>query len=123
MKLANHALTTATDAICDLLNGGHLRMFNAAGVLLAEMKFASKAFKPAIDGLAQSYPLTSETNAPASGCATVFHACDPSGLPIFTGTIGESDDCDMVMDSPHIAAGATVQVDSITFSFPENGGE
>jgi len=118
MKLTKHAATTATDAICALLNDGHLQMFNAAGVLLAELKFAHRAFKPAIDGLAQSYPLASETNAPASGCATVFHACDPSGAPIFTGTIGEGDDADMVMDSPHIAAGATVAIDSVTFSFP-----
>jgi hypothetical protein len=116
MKLTKHAATAATDAICALLNNGHLRMFNAAGVLLAELKFAAHAFKPAIDGLAQSYPLISETNAPASGCATVYHACDPSGAPIFIGTIG--DDADMSMDSPHIAAGATVAVDSITFSFP-----
>jgi len=120
VKLTNQAATIATDAICSALNDGTLQLVNAAGVLLAELKFAHKAFKPAIDGLAQSYPLVSETNAPASGCASTYYACDPSGAPILVGTIGddENKDHDMIMDSRHIAAGATVDVDSFTFSFP-----
>lgn len=122
ITISNHAASAATDAVCSLLDGGSLRIFNRADVLLAELKFQPKAFRPAIDGLAASHPLIDEDNAKASGMAHNFIACDPAGAPIFSGLVGGTDENgitagDMVMDNPHIAAGARVQVDAVTFQF------
>jgi hypothetical protein len=113
ITLSKHAASAATDAVCDLLNGGSLKIYNDAGVLLAEPRFEKRAFKVAIDGLAESYPLEDDDNASASGEAKRFSACDPAGDVIFSGTVGD----DLKMDNPHIAAGARVQGDRVTFSF------
>lgn len=114
MNLSKHAASVAVDSICSLLNGGSLKIYNAAGVLLAEPRFAKQAFKPSIDGLAESYPLIDDDNARASGQATSFKACDTSGGVIIFGNVGE----DMEIDNPHIAAGARVDVRSLTLQFP-----
>lgn len=117
MNLSGFAASAATDAVCSLLNGGFLRIYNAAHVLLAELRFQQKAFYPAIDGLAKSRTPDPETNAPCSGMASTFYACDPSGAPVFSGTIGVHDYDDMKMDDAYITAGAKVQTDGITYSF------
>lgn len=112
--LSKQAASAATDAVCDLLNNGSLKLFNDAGVLLAEPRFDSRAFKEAIDGLAESYPLEDDDNARASGEAKRFSACDTFGAVVYSGIVGD----DMKIDNPHIAAGARVQVERATFSFP-----
>lgn len=118
--ISKHAASAATDAVCELLDGGSVKIFNGAGVLLAEPRFEKRAFKVAIDGLAESYQIEDEDNAIASGMATKFTACDPAGDTVFSGLISCGDEIaigDMRMDSPHIAAGGRVKVDRITFSF------
>jgi hypothetical protein len=125
-KFSDEAANAATDAICALLDGGKLRIFDGAqpGMadlpvgdqrLLAELTFGSPAFGAASGGVATATAITPDSDAKATSTATWFRCLAPNGVAIFDGSVGTVD-CDMTLYTVSIVQHAIVSVTAFTFT-------
>src|SRR5439155_785437 len=84
ITLSAAAASAAADALCALLNGGHVRLYDGARpvtadtaittqVLLASPTFANPAFAAAVSGVASAHAVTSGTNASADAVTALLN--------------------------------------------------
>lgn len=129
-KRGNAAVNAEADAVCALLNGGKLQIYDGsqpatadtavgAQVKLAELTWNATAFGAAVAGVASANAITADTVADATGTATWFRALKSDDTKVFDGTVGVGT-FDLVLDSAAIQAGADVSVTS--FSYTANKG-
>jgi hypothetical protein len=115
MKLTSTAANTSTDAVCSLLNGGFIRFYDQQ-VLLAELRFSSPAFSPAIGGEAKANPITEEASAVGSGTAKWARALMKDGhTAVWDATVGT----DIEIDQVKIVKDAIISVTSMTYRQPQ----
>lgn len=130
-RLTSRAADAAVAAITALLDGGALRLYSGAQpaeaddpvrsqTLLAELRFATPAFRAPVDGVAEAEPLMAEPNAPATGTATWFRAIARDGARVLDGSIGPAD-ADLVLSTTLIQAGAEISVTRFTVTAPREG--
>ena len=118
------------DAVCALLNNGYLRIYNGTQpasvatavsdqVLLAELRFNNPACAAGAANAVATIdvdPAVSDSSANASGTPTWFRALESDGsTAVFDGTVGLSG-CDCIIDAVPITSGATVTVQSMTYT-------
>jgi hypothetical protein len=129
------AVNAEANAVCALLDGGHLDIYDvgvtpgtqpatadtALGdqVLLATLPFDAAAAGAAVDGVATFAALTPDADAAATGTAAWFRACNASNAGIFDGTVGTSG-CDCNINSVAIQQNAAVSVVSMTYTAVKN---
>lgn len=119
----------ALDALCALLNGGKLRIYDGTKPdspddaittqnLLAEIGIGNPAFGAADAGVATANALTKDSDADATGTASWYRAFKSDGTTaVCDGTVGTSG-CDMNMNSVEIQEYAEVSITSWTLTLP-----
>lgn len=119
----------ALDALCALLNGGKLRIYDGTKPdspddaittqnLLAEIGIGNPAFGAADAGVATANALTKDSDADATGTASWYRAFKSDGTTaVCDGTVGTSG-CDMNMNSVEIQEHAEVSITSWTLTLP-----
>jgi hypothetical protein len=127
--LADQAANAAADAVCALLDGGSLRIYDgtqpatantAVGsqVKLAELAFDTPAFDPAVAGVATANAITS-ANALATGTATWFRAVTSGGATVFDGSVGTSG-ANLNLNIVAIVSGSSVGIAGFTYTQRES---
>jgi hypothetical protein len=118
-----------TDALAGLLDGGYFRLYSgsqpATGdtplgsqILLAELRFGTPAFAPAVGGVAAAEAITPEASAPASGTATWFRLLRSNGTTrVVDGSIDTSG-ADLNLSSTVVQLGAEVTIDPFSLTTP-----
>lgn len=125
-KRGNAAVNAEADAVCALLNGGKLQIYDGsqaatadtaigAQVKLAELTWNATAFAAAVAGVAAANPITTDTVADATGTASWFRALKSDDTKVFDGTVGTGTH-DLVLDTTSIVAGADVAVTAFTYT-------
>jgi len=129
-KIANASASASADAVCPLLNGGTLKIYDGAQPadadtavgaqnLLATLSFGNPAFGAASNGVATANAITPGTGLyNPSGTAAWFRALTSGAAKVFDGTVGLSG-CDLNLNALLIAYGATVTVTSMTYTQPK----
>jgi len=128
ITLSAAAANVAADALCALLNGGKVRLYDGARpitadtaittqVLLASPTFANPAFAAAVSGVATAHAVTSDSDAAASGTTTWFRAVTSSAASVCDGSVGTVD-ADCILSSLTITAHGTVAITSVTYRQP-----
>ena len=128
ITLSATAASTAADALCALLDGGHVRIYDGTRpttadtaittqVLLAAPTFGTPAFAAAIAGVSTANALTDDTDAVASGTASWFRAVTSGGASVCDGSVGTSA-ADCVLSSLTVIQHGTVSVTSCTYTQP-----
>src|SRR5881394_187627 len=128
ITLSATAASTAADALCALLNGGHVRIYTAprpatadtaitTQTLLASPTFGSPAFASAVAGVATAHAVTDDTDAAASGTADWFRAVTSGAASVCDGSVGTAD-ADCVLSSVAIVQHGTISVTSVTYRQP-----
>jgi len=128
ITLSAAAATVAADALCALLNGGRVRLYDGARpvtadtavttqVLLASPTFANPAFASAIAGVATANAVTDDTDASASGTATWFRAVTSGAASVCDGSVGTAD-ADCVLSSTTVVQHGTVSITSVIYRQP-----
>lgn len=125
-QLSDEAANAEADAVCSLLDGGFLRVYDGAQPanantavttqnLLAELTFGSPAFGSASGGVATANAITPDTDANATGTASWFRAVKSNGTSVlFDGSVGTSG-CDLNINT--VAIQQHAEVDCTSFSF------
>ena len=122
------AIDAAADAVCALLNGGKLRIYDGAQPatpdtpittqqLLAELTFGSPAFGAAVAGVATANAITKDSAADATGTAGWFRALTSGNAPVYDGEVGTSG-ADLNLDTVAIQQNAEVSITSLTYTQP-----
>jgi hypothetical protein len=128
VTLSATAASTAADALCALLNAGHVRLYDGARpatadtaittqVLLASPTFGNPAFAASVSGVATANAITSDTNAAASGVTTWFRAVKSDGSTVCDGSVGTAN-ADCILSSTTIVQHGTVAITSVTYRQP-----
>jgi hypothetical protein len=123
-NISNLAASTSCDAICGLLAGGKILIYDGAQpatcdtaittqTKLAQVSFGSPAFTAASNGAALANAIAPGTGL-ANGDATWCRFVRSTGAVIADGSVGTSD-CDLNVDTTTIQAGALVSVTSGTW--------
>ena len=120
MTLSDLAADAACAAVTTLLNGGSLRLLDAQGRALAELKFAARAFKRPLAGVAYAHPLE-PAEAVRSGEATGYECLTAAGAPRLRGHGGEAPGYggtkpELVLNSAEIRKGAEVSVETFQYT-------
>lgn len=126
MVLSELAANAAVEALAGRLDGGSLRLYagpqpaapedEPPGALLAELRFAVRAFGPARSGRVTAHALAPERDAPAAGVARWFRCLTASGRAVLDGTAGAEGTEELVLGTAEIARGAEVYVDDFSLS-------
>lgn len=126
-KRTNTAANAAVNAMAALCNNGYLRIYNGSQpatadtalsgqTLLAELRFNTTAFGSGSAGVATANAFTADSSADNTGTASWFRALQSDGTTVvMDGTVGTSAS-DLNLNSTAIAAGANVQVNSMTLT-------
>ena len=128
-KLADAAVNAGVDALCVLLNGGKLQIYDGtqpvtadtavgAQVKLAELTFNATAFAAAVAGVAEANAITKDSAADATGTAAWFRALTSGDGKTFDGSVGTAA-CDLNLNSVEIQINAEVSCTSMTFTLPK----
>lgn len=96
-------------AIADLLASGFVRIFDASGRLLAELRFSDPAFTQVSNGSARSKPLLPDPDAKATGTASSFKAFASDGTTVVFDGSGGLAGADLILDDTHIEEHAIVE--------------
>jgi hypothetical protein len=103
------ALSEATRAVLDRLDGGFLQVYNGE-TMLAQMRFADPAFGDIENGGALANDIMVGT-ARADGLAEKWVALTETGAPVLAGLVGE----DMLLSQRYIATGAEVRITRFSY--------
>lgn len=118
------------DALAALLDGGYFRIYDGAQPAdantaissqnkLAELRLGSPAFEAAAEGEITANPLTSDTDAAATGTATWFRCFESDGTTaVLDGSVGTSG-CNLNLSVVNIQQHATVSVSAFTHAVIE----
>ena len=128
ITLSAAAANAAADALCALLNGGHVRLYDGSRpitadtaistqTLLASPTFGSPAFASAVAGVSTAHAVTDDTDAAASSTATWFRAVTSGAASVFDGSVGTAD-ADCLLSSTTIVQHGTVSVTSVIYRQP-----
>jgi hypothetical protein len=128
-KLAETAVNAEADAVCALLNGGKLRIYDGAQAanadtevgaqhLLVELTFPNPAFAAAAAGVAAANTIPA-ANAIYTATATWFRCLKADDTKVFDGSVGTAT-ANIVLNSVAIQSGASVQVTALTFTAPKS---
>jgi hypothetical protein len=123
-EFSDLARNTKADAICELLDGGRLRLYDEGGLELASLRFHSPAFLLARSGEALAHPLDPEGGAAASGRPARFRAFAHNGEFVFGGTAGPPDtdeEYDLEVDGD-VQEGGEVMVERLMYEEPAREG-
>jgi hypothetical protein len=124
-SIDNTARNAAADAVCALVNGGTLRIYDgtppanagaslSGNTLLAQLNLDATAFGAASSGVATANTITSATAA-ATGTATFFRLLTSGGASRVQGTVGTSG-AELNLSSVSIVSGGNVAVTSLTYT-------
>lgn len=127
-QLASAVVSAQADLLADLLAGGYLRIYSGAQpanadtavttqTLLVQLRFATPAAPPAVNGLLTFNALISGV-ASATGTATWCRALASDGATVvFDGTVGVAGDTpNVVMNSVEIVPTAVVSNAGFTWA-------
>ena len=129
-KITDAAANAAANAVCALLNGGTINIYDgsqpttadtAVGAqnLLATLTFGGTAFQGASAGVATANAITSGTGLyNPSGTASWFRCLTSGGAKTFDGSVGLSS-ADMTLNALLIAYGAAVACTGMTYTQPK----
>lgn len=124
-RLSDRAANAEANAVAAILNGGLLRLYAGEqraepeaspgrAVLLAELRFAERAFCAASGGIAEANPFETGCLAVADGVATWFAAVAADGTAIFDGSVGTRE-ANLVLNDVEIREGDEIAVDEFRF--------
>lgn len=102
-------LSSATDAMLSLLDGGFLQLY-AGETLLAQMRLSNPAFGSTTDGIAIANDVMVGTGR-ADGVADKWAALSEDGVPVLAGDVED----DMLLSQRYIATGAEVRITRFTY--------
>ena len=125
-SIDNTARNAAADAVCTLLNGGSLRIYDgtppagagaslAGNTLLAELPLANPAFGAASSGVATANTITADASADATGTATFARLLTSGAVARVQLTVG-SGSGELDLSSTSITVGGNVSVSSLTYT-------
>jgi hypothetical protein len=125
-RLSAVAANAAADAVCSLLNGGYLRIYDGVqpsspGVgingprLLAELRWNAEAFTRAGGGRSYANAIEGDPGAFQGGEATWFRALTADEIVVFDGSVGTKD-ADLLLNATTIEQGAAVSVSGFSFT-------
>ena len=120
------ARNAAADAVCALVNGGSLRIYDgtppanagtalSGNTLLAELTLGSPAFAAASGGVATANAITADASANATGTATFARLLTSGGVARVQMTVGTSG-AELNLSSTSIVSGGNVSVSSLTYT-------
>lgn len=124
-RLSIAAANAEADAVCALLDGGSVRVYDGSQpatadtalttqVLLVSCAFGAPAFGPAGGGVAEASPLADGT-AVATGTASWFRAVTSGGAAVFDGAVGTSG-ANLNLPSVALGPGVVVSIDSFVYT-------
>jgi hypothetical protein len=125
-QLSTSAANEAADAVCALLDGGYLRIYDGvqpasadtavtSQTLLAELEFGSPAFNAAANGVATATTIT-DGIAEETGTATWLRAVQANGTTaVFDGSVGTTG-ANLNLTDTAITSAATVSVSGFTYT-------
>ena len=129
MELSVNMKNTHLNAGAPSLDGGYIRMYSGlkpAAVadpitdqaLLAELRFSSPAFGPAVNGQIFALPMTKDSNAKSTGQATWFRAFSSNGATAqLQGTVvPKGSGADIELSNINIQIHGTVSLDEFKHS-------
>lgn len=125
-KRTSLAVNAEADAVCKLLDGGYLDLYNGTQpatadsplngqVRLARLTFGSPAFAPSFNGVAKSMSIRSDEEAEANGTATWFRAVSADGHNVFDGSVGTTD-ADLMLNTVNVKQNAIVTISAMTYT-------
>jgi hypothetical protein len=129
LRQATETVNAKADAVAALLDNGFLRIYDGSRpatpddpvttqTLLAELRFGSPAFGPAVEGTITATPIASAT-AGATGTATWYRALKADGTSaVHDGEVG-TEDADLEMDNTLIPSNITVRVPELAHTEPK----
>lgn len=127
LRYSSATIDVQTDAVCALLNGGYLRLYEgsqptdadvpADGTLLVELRFSDPAFGPSNDGVALANDIPTVT-ASTTGTAQWLRTLDSSGQAVFDGDVATSGAV-LNLDHTLIQEGANVIIADFSYSSPK----
>jgi hypothetical protein len=120
-ELALDAASLAADAVLSTLDGGYFRIYDGqkpatadtpvtVQALLAELRFGTPAFAPAVGGVAVAYPIRPDPSARMAGTATWFRVLRADGTAIVDGKLGTSPNNDLQVTSTSVQIGSDVSI-------------
>jgi hypothetical protein len=90
---------------------------SSKGTLLATCYLSLPSFTKASEGKVESYEITPDTNASATGTAAHFELVDRSDCPVISGSVGPLNSQHLVqLDKTNITAGDYVIIQKLEFS-------
>jgi len=124
--LSNAAASAAADAVCALVDGGYLDLYDGAQpadpdvavgaqVKLARLTLNATAFAAAVNGVATANAIGADASADATGTAAWFRALTSAGVAVFDGSVGTSG-CNLNLGSVSIVAAGSVSVTALTYT-------
>ena len=117
MILTRESTSAACDAVTRLLDGGYLRIYGPVA-LVAELRFSTPAFAPAVDGHAIANPIAA--GYARGGIAQTFRAVGADGATVvIEGTAGATPEADLVLTDTNIQPNAYVSVGLFTYTHPK----
>jgi hypothetical protein len=120
------AVNAEADAVCRLLDGGSLDLYDGSQpgsadspittqVRLSRMQFGSPAFFPASNGIAKANTMSADPAAEGTGTATWFRAVSADGRTVFDGSVGKSD-ADVIVNTADVVKNAIVSLASMSYT-------
>ncbi len=125
-NLSDAAASAAADAVCALLDGGYLKIYDGTmpasadtatttQEFLAELRWNVRAFRGAAKGLALANPLRQDVPVAATGTARWFRAVKADGVtPVFDGTVGKTG-ATLNLKSVALSEGAEIVVTDFSY--------
>lgn len=116
------------DLLSVRLDGGFLDLYDGVQpatvdtplttqVKLASLRFADPGFADGVDGVATSFPITKESDAPAAGTATWYRCFEADHVTaVQDGSIGTTEDFNLVLSSADIQLHSEVSIDGFVLA-------
>lgn len=129
-KFSETCVNTEADASRLLLNNGYIRIYDGAQpvdadtpvgaqTLLAELRFGTPAYAPAVGGVAVANAITPDASANATGTAAWYRYLKADGVTVVEdGSVGTAN-ANLVLNTTSIVAGAIVSALSAVYSIPK----
>lgn len=125
-KTSTVAVNAEANAIAALLSSGYLRIYGGDKALdadtapvsahLSELRFAADAFRPAIDGVITSNPISPDMSTAGGGDASWYRTFASDGVTaVFDGTVGAADCNINIQPSVTVHPGGEFHLASISY--------
>lgn len=128
--LAQRSANAAADAVLALCDGGVLQIYDGVKPespeiaarsqhLLAELRFGSPAFSPAVNGTAMARAISKDPAARVTGSPTWFRVVSAEGRAVMDGSVGTMDG-DLVTNLSTIQRDAEVSIERLAYVQPRS---